>query len=60
MLVLGLLFQVTRIRQTWRSRLLAGASPAGLPARPTWTRIQNWCASDLLIGLGFRLALERR
>jgi len=40
--------------------LLVAASPDGIARRPTWARIQNWCASALLIGLGFRLAFERR
>jgi len=60
MLVLGLLFQVTRV-PTNLAVAFAGGSIARRIARcPTWGRIQNCCASILLIGLGFRLAFERR
>ena len=60
MLVLGLLFQVTRV-PTNLAVAFAGGSIARRIARcPTWGRIQNCCASTLLIGLGFRLAFERR
>ena len=60
MLALGLLFQVTGI-PTSLAVAFAGASVARwIAGRPTWGHIQNWCASALLIGLGFRLAFERR
>jgi threonine/homoserine/homoserine lactone efflux protein len=60
MLVLGLLFQVTGI-PTNLAVAFAGGSIARWIARcPTWARIQKYCASVLLIGLGFRLAFERR
>jgi threonine/homoserine/homoserine lactone efflux protein len=60
MLVLGLLFQVTGV-PTNLAVALAGGSLARLLARhPLWSRVQNWCASALLIGLGVRLALSDR
>jgi len=61
MLILGLLFQVTGI-PTNLTVAFAGGSLAGwIARRPTWARIQNWCASVLLIGLGIRLAfIDRR
>ena len=60
MLVLGLLFQITGV-PTNLAVALAGGSLAGLIARhPFWARVQRWCASTLLIGLGIRLALSDR
>ena len=60
MLVLGLLFQVTGV-PTNLAVAFAGGSIARWIARcPTWARIQSYCVSALLIGLGFRLAFERR
>jgi threonine/homoserine/homoserine lactone efflux protein len=60
MLVLGLLFQVTGLPINL-AVALAGGSLATLIARnPFWSRVQRWCASALLIGLGIRLALTER
>jgi threonine/homoserine/homoserine lactone efflux protein len=60
MLVLGLLFQVTGV-PTNLALALAGGSVAGLIARrPFWGRVQRWCSSAVLIGLGVRLALTDR
>jgi threonine/homoserine/homoserine lactone efflux protein len=60
MLVLGLLFQVTGI-PTNLAVAVAGGSLARMIARHrTWARIQNWCASTILIGLGVRLAFSER
>jgi threonine/homoserine/homoserine lactone efflux protein len=60
MLALGLLFQVTAI-PTNLAVAFAGGSVARLIARhPVWARVQTWCASALLIGLGLRLALSER
>jgi len=60
MLVLGLLFQVTGL-PTNLAVALAGGSVAGLIARrPFWGRVQRWCSSTVLIGLGVRLALSDR
>lgn len=60
MLVLGLLFQVTGL-PTNLAVALAGGSIAGLIAHhPFWARVQRWCSSALLIGLGLRLALSDR
>jgi len=60
MLVLGLLFQVTGIPTNLAVAFAGGSVARWIARRPTWARIQNWCASALLIGLGFRLAFERR
>ena len=60
MLVLGLLFQVTGI-PTNLAVALAGGSLARLIARrPFWARVQRWCSSAILVGLGVRLALTSR
>lgn len=60
MLILGLLFQVTGV-PTNLAVALAGGSLAGLIARhPFWGRVQRWCSSAVLIGLGVRLALTDR
>jgi threonine/homoserine/homoserine lactone efflux protein len=60
MLVLGLLFQVTGVPTNLAVAFAGGSIARWIARRPTWARIQNWCASVLLIGLGFRLAFERR
>jgi threonine/homoserine/homoserine lactone efflux protein len=60
MLVLGLLFQVTGIPTNLAVAFAGGSVARWIARRPTWAGIQNWCASALLIGLGFRLAFERR
>ena len=60
MLVLGLLFQVTGI-PTNLAVAFAGSSIARwIARRPIWARIQNWCASAVLIGLSVRLAFSER
>jgi threonine/homoserine/homoserine lactone efflux protein len=60
MLVLGLLFQVTGIPTNLAVAFAGGSIARWIARRPTWARIQNWSASALLIGLGVRLAFERR
>jgi threonine/homoserine/homoserine lactone efflux protein len=60
MLFLGLLFQVTGIPTNLAVAFAGGSLVRRLARRPTWARIQNWCASILLIGLGIRLALSDR
>jgi threonine/homoserine/homoserine lactone efflux protein len=60
MLVLGLLFQITGVPTSLAVAFAGGSIARWIARRPTWARIQNWCASVLLIGLGFRLAFERR
>jgi threonine/homoserine/homoserine lactone efflux protein len=60
MLVLGLLFQVTGVSTNLAVAFAGGIVAQWIARRPTWARIQNWCASILLIGLGFKLAFERR
>jgi threonine/homoserine/homoserine lactone efflux protein len=60
MLVLGLLFQVTGVPTNLAVAFAGGSIARWSARRLTWARIQNWCASVLLIGLGFRLAFERR
>jgi threonine/homoserine/homoserine lactone efflux protein len=60
MLVLGLLFQVTGIPTNLAVALAGGSVARWIARRPTWARIQNWCANALLIGFGLRLALSDR
>ena len=60
MLVLGLLFQVTGVPTNLAVALAGGSVARWIARRPTWARIQNWCASALLIGLGVRLAFSDR
>jgi threonine/homoserine/homoserine lactone efflux protein len=60
MLVLGLLFQVTCIPTNLAVALAGGSIVRWIAHRPTWARIQNWCARALLIGLGVRLAFSDR
>jgi len=60
MLVLGLLFQVTGLPTNLIVALLGGSLAALLARQPFWARIQRWCSSALLIGLGVRLALSDR
>jgi threonine/homoserine/homoserine lactone efflux protein len=58
MFVLGLLFQVTGVPTNLAVALAGGSVARWIARRPTWARIQNWCASALLIGLGVRLAFS--
>lgn len=60
MLALGLLFQVTNIPTNLVVAFAGGTLAGWIARRPIWARIQNWCASTLLIGLGIRLALSER
>jgi threonine/homoserine/homoserine lactone efflux protein len=60
MLVLGLLFQITGVPTNLAVAFAGGSIARWIARRQTWARIQNWCASVLLIGLGLRLAFERR
>jgi threonine/homoserine/homoserine lactone efflux protein len=60
MLALGLLFQVTNIPTNLAVAFAGGTLAGWIARRPTWARIQNWCASTLLIGLGIRLAFTER
>jgi threonine/homoserine/homoserine lactone efflux protein len=60
MLVLSLLFQVTGVPTNLAVAFAGGGIAHWIARRPTWARTQNCCASVLLIGLGFRLAFERR
>ena len=57
MLVLGLLFQVSGMPTNLTVALAGGALARLIAHRPVWARIQNWCASTILVGLGVRLAL---
>jgi threonine/homoserine/homoserine lactone efflux protein len=60
MLVLGLLFQVTGL-PTNLAVAIAGSSLTRFLARNHLAaRVQKWCASTVLIGLGLRLALSER
>jgi threonine/homoserine/homoserine lactone efflux protein len=60
MLVLGLLFQVTGVPTNLVVALAGGVAVRVIARRPIWARIQNWCASAILVGLGVRLALSDR
>jgi threonine/homoserine/homoserine lactone efflux protein len=60
MLVLGSLFQVTGIPTNLVVAFAGGSLARLLARRPTWARIQNWCASTILIGLGVKLAFDDR
>ncbi len=60
MLVLGLLFQVTGVPTNMAVALAGGIVARVIARRPIWARIQNWCASAILVGLGVRLALSDR
>ena len=60
MLVLGLLFQVTGIPTNLAVAFAGGSITRWIARRPIWARIQTWCASALLIGLGVRLAFSER
>ena len=60
MLILGLLFQVTGVPTNLVVAFAGGAFARLIAPRPTWARVQNWCASTILIGLGIRLALNDR
>jgi threonine/homoserine/homoserine lactone efflux protein len=60
MLVLGLLFQVTGIPTNLAVAFAGGSAARWIARRPTWARIQNWCASALLVGLGVKLAFSDR
>jgi threonine/homoserine/homoserine lactone efflux protein len=60
MLVLGLLFQVTGL-PTNLAVAIAGSSLTRFLARNHLpARVQKWCASTVLIGLGLRLTLSER
>jgi threonine/homoserine/homoserine lactone efflux protein len=58
MLVLGFVFQLTGVPTNSAVAFAGGALARLLARRPTWARIQNWCASTILIGLGIRLAFS--
>jgi threonine/homoserine/homoserine lactone efflux protein len=60
MVVLGFVFQLTGVLTNLAVALAGGALARLLASRPTWARIQNWCASTILIGLGIRLAFSER
>jgi threonine/homoserine/homoserine lactone efflux protein len=60
MVVLGFVFQLTGVPTNLAVALAGGALARLLASRPTWARIQNWCASTILIGLGIRLAFSER
>ena len=60
MLVLGLLFQVTGVPTNLAVALSGGAVARLIARRPIWARIQSWCASAILVGLGVRLASSDR
>jgi threonine/homoserine/homoserine lactone efflux protein len=60
MLVLGLVFQLTGVPTNLAVAFTGGALARLISRRPTWARVQNWCASTILIGLGIRLALSDR
>jgi threonine/homoserine/homoserine lactone efflux protein len=60
MLVLGLLFQVTGVPTNLAVALAGGAVARLIARRRIWARIQSWCASAILVGLGVRLALSDR
>jgi threonine/homoserine/homoserine lactone efflux protein len=60
MLILGLVFQLTGVPTNLAVALAGGALARLLARSPTWARIQNWCASTILIGLGIRLAFSER
>jgi len=59
-LLFGLLFQVTGVPVNLAVALAGGSLARLLAPHPLWARVQNWCASMLLIGLGVRLALTDR
>jgi threonine/homoserine/homoserine lactone efflux protein len=60
MLVLGLLFQVTGVPTNLAVAFAGGSIAQWIARRPAWVGLQSAGASVLLIGLGFRLAFERR
>jgi threonine/homoserine/homoserine lactone efflux protein len=60
MLMLGLLFQVTGLPTNVAVAFVGGSLAQLLSRNPFWSRVQQWCASSVLIGLGVRLALSER
>jgi threonine/homoserine/homoserine lactone efflux protein len=60
MLVLGFVFQLTGVPTNLAVAFAGGALARLLARRPIWARIQNWCASTILIGLGIRLAFSEQ
>jgi len=60
MLVLGLLFQVTGVPVNLGVAVAGGSLARLIARRPVWARVQSWCSSAVLIGLGLRLALSER
>jgi threonine/homoserine/homoserine lactone efflux protein len=60
MLILGLLFQVTSIPTNLAAAFAGGTLARWIARRPVWARLQSWCSSAILVGLGIRLAFSDR
>jgi len=56
-LFFGLLFNVTGVPVNLVVAWAGGSIADVLTHRPTWARVQRWCSSAVLVGLGLRLAL---
>jgi threonine/homoserine/homoserine lactone efflux protein len=59
-LFFGLLFNVTGVPVNLLVAYAGGSLARVLARRPVWARIQTWCSSAVLVGLGLRLAVSER
>jgi len=58
--ILGLLFRVTGLPTNLAVPFIGGSLARLLARNPLLSRVQQWCANAVLIGLGIRLALSER